>query len=117
MGAGAVHPPMTETSRRCLLLVGLLVGAVLVPGCATPQPDADDGADHEVSGTFTRNATQAQMDELANYTRDRGGEIAFLESFPVQFRASNLTEEACGDVRSYAGERAYVDDVGACKVP
>lgn len=107
---------VTATYRPWVLAV-LLVAVALVPGCATPEPDGSDGASYQVSGTFTENATQAQMEELGNHTRDRGGEIFYLESFPVQFRATNLTEQACGEVRSFAEDRAYVSDVGACEVP
>lgn len=108
---------MARGSTRAWILGCLLVAVALLPGCATPEPDGSSDQTYQVSGTFTENATQAQMDELGNHTRDRGGEIFYLESYPVQFRASNLTQEACSEVRSFAEDRTYVSDVGACEVP
>lgn len=103
--------------RRSWMLAGLLLTAVLVPGCAVPEPDGAEDGNYQVSGTFTEEATQEEMQALGNHTRAQGGEIAYLESFPVQFRASNLTEPACEDVRAFAADQTYVAEVGACETP
>lgn len=86
-----------------------LLGVVLV-GCVD-QPSLD----HEVSGTFTENATQAQMNELAGEVEDRGGRLFQLESFPVQFRAAELSAEDCGQVQAFAAGADYVAEVGECE--
>lgn len=104
-------------TRIAAFALALLTVFPALAGCATPEPDGAGDQTYQVSGTFSENATQAQMEELGNHTRDRGGEIFYLESYPVQFRATNLTEQACEEVRSFAEDRAYVADVGACEVP
>lgn len=84
--------------------------APLVAGCLSP----DEARGFQVSGSFTGQATQAQMDELGDYARARGGDLLLMESFPVRFRATGLDEASCEEARAYADGRAYVAEVGAC---
>lgn len=92
------------------LLAGLFVVSALV-GCVD-QP----AVRYELGGTFTENATQAQMGELADGVQARGGTLHQLESFPVQFRARDLGPGACGEVRDLARGAAFVADVGECEL-
>lgn len=86
-------------------LAGLVVGCVDQPSPA-----------YRVSGTFTENATQERMDELAGEVDQRGGDFAQMESFPVQFRATDLGATACEEVASFAEDAEYVAEVGDCKI-
>jgi len=49
-------------------------------------------------------------------TPQRGGEIAHLESYLVQFRAWNLTASACEEAREVALGASYVANVGECHI-
>ena len=88
-----------------------LAVALLVAGCATDG----DVPTFAAGGTFTDDATQQQMEELADYVEMRGGDLLLMESFPVQFRATGLSEEACEELRIHAQERSYVQHVRACE--
>lgn len=99
-----------SSTARWLCITAALVGLVLA-GCASPRT-----SDHELRGTFTENASDEQMSELEAEVTDRGGQVAFLESFPVQFHATGLEEAGCEEVRSFAQEADYVREVGNCQV-
>lgn len=89
-------------------MAGLILFAAGLTGCA------GDGT-YELRGTFTEDATQDEMDKLQREVEDRGGDVAFLESHPVQFHATGLDEAACEEVRSFAQDADYVQEVGECQ--
>lgn len=92
-------------------LIGVLLLASVAVGCVDqPAPE------YRVSGTFTENATQEEMSKLGDEVEARGGSFGQLESFPVQFRASELSETACGEVADFAQDAKYVAEVGACEL-
>lgn len=92
------------------IAVVLLLTAALA-GCT-----GDDSGTFELRGTFDENATDEQMDELQQEVEDRGGNVSFLESLPVQFHAWNLNPDACEEVKAFAEEADYVKDVGECQL-
>lgn len=94
--------------REGLVAVTLLATALV--GCVDQAPP-----EHRVSGTFTENATQDQMDELAGQVEDRGGEFVVLQSFPAQFSATGLADAACEEVAAFAANATYVAHVGSCQ--
>lgn len=91
-------------------LLALLLLAAPWTGCV-----GEGGASHELGGTFTEEASQEQMAELQGEVQQRGGQMALLESFPVQFHAIGLGEQACEEVRTFAQESPYVAEVGECQ--
>lgn len=92
-------------------VLGVLVLGMLVVGCVD-----DPSPSYEVSGTFTENATQEQMNELGQQVEQEGGHFAQLESFPVQFRATQLTASGCDEIVSFVEGAEYVAEHGACQL-
>lgn len=90
----------------------LLIVAVLAAGCLGASESRDDWM---VSGSFTREASQLDMEELGKLARAEGGESAFLESFPVQFVVTELMEQKCRALRAELTSRAYVASIGDCR--
>ena len=105
---------------RTLFPVAALVAALA--GCAEgggsdfpgDERPGQGTATYAIDGTFTRTATQAEMEELLHKAHDLGGDMVSRESFPVQFSAYGLSASACDSFRTYAESRPYVDDVGSC---
>jgi len=89
---------------------------MLSAGCLSREDSrsASDTLEARVAGVFSANATQADVAELAARVRERGGEMAVMESFPLQFSTRGLGEADCADVRAFAALRPYVASVGAC---
>lgn len=87
-----------------LLPLGLLV---VLSGCVA-------GGQYSLSGTFTEDATQADMEDLGDRVAAHGGTLDLMESFPVQFSASGLDNNGCDAVREEALARDYVAAVGSC---
>lgn len=90
--------------------IGLIVLSAALAGCAQEE------ATYELRGTFTEEASDADMAELEAEITDRGGRMDRLESFPVQFHASELGPTDCEEVRTFAQEADYVRDVGECQL-
>jgi len=89
------------------------LGAGALAGClAHGDPPAE--ATFRIGGTFTEGATQAEMEKLGAEARRLGGDMALLESFPVQFRASGMEDAACEEFRAFAEAQPYVDVLGEC---
>lgn len=92
-----------------LLLLAMLFGA----GCLAPAPSVE--GERMFSGAFTREATQADLDELHRLTRSEGWDLLVLESFPMQYQARGDGEGACGRLRAAFQQEAYVASVGECR--
>lgn len=89
----------------------LLVPLLLLAGCL----DAPSGGPHRLGGSFTAEATQAQVDEARALAEAEGGDMAVMESFPLQFGVTGLSGEACGRLRAALDAKPYVASVGACQ--
>lgn len=96
-----------------------IVLTAVAAGCTDlgEVPDAGDAPERfAVWGTFTKNATEEQMTALGDYVQERDGDLLRMESFPVQFRAIDLSAEACDSVREFSETRPYVEDIGSCSL-
>ena len=120
-------PPPSVTMRRTpLLLAPLLAAGLLLAGCmdapqgSTGDPGGGDGgaptnATHHLGGAFTREVTQAQLDEAQALARAEGADMLLLESFPLQFSVPGLSAEACARLRGALDAKDYVAEVRACQ--
>lgn len=95
--------------------LALLVPLPLLLGClAEPSQTVGSEAEHRLHGTFTPEATQAELDAFAA-SMPEGAEVVFLESFPPQFVVSNVGRTGCEEARDFAQRQAYVQSVGKCQ--
>lgn len=111
--------------RAPLLLVPLLLlaGCLDAPqgspgGAGNDDPaggDAADGGTRRLGGSFTAEATQAQVQEAQGLAAAEGGDMAILESFPLQFAVSGLGADACGRLHAALDAKPYVASVRACE--
>lgn len=68
-----------------------------------------------VMGAFTAEATQNDFDEIAREVDALGGDVLFMESFPVQYQVRKLTETTCAQAQQLLASKEYVATVGECR--
>lgn len=96
---------------RKRLTTPALVLVLFLAGCTS----TGDEADRSLSGTFTEETDQADLEDLERRLEPYGASLAVLESFPMQYRIAPLSPEDCEEVRALLGGLTYVRDVGTCQ--
>ncbi len=87
-----------------------VVLGVLLAGCGTPAA----GPSFRLSGTFTQDRTQADLDEFNGIAARYSDDVAILESFPEQFAIRGIVG-GCDQLRATLQAKDYVASVGACQ--
>lgn len=85
---------------------------------AGPGAPADDGsgtATWRLGGSFTENATQAEIAEIGRELEPYNATMRVMESFPMQYAVDGLTLEVCPEVRALLAEKPYVAVVRECE--
>ena len=86
----------------------LLLVIALFGGCV-------EESTQEFGGTFTREATQADIDDFRERMTKRGADdVLVMESFPMQFRVTGLGDD-CNAASDEARSLPYVADVSPCR--
>ena len=87
----------------------LAAAAVLLAGCAS----ASEGPSFRLSGAFTAERTQADLDDFHATVAPYSGDVALLESFPEQFVIHAIVG-GCDHLRATLQGKDYVASVSAC---
>lgn len=69
---------------------------------------------YAVSGSFTEDRTDSDIEELQALADQHDGSVQIRETAPEQFTIGDLSEEDCETVRAILVEKEYLEDVGAC---
>lgn len=88
--------------------LALVLLAVLLAGCAGEETP------YSVTGSFTGDRADEDIEELRELGEDLGGEVVILESFPEQFQVRALSLEDCETFREQVEGKDYVEEVGPC---
>lgn len=91
------------------LLASTLV--VAVAGCASP----DDSETFQLSGSFTADRTQQDLDGFDALVAPYSDDVAIMESFPEQFSIRGIVG-GCEQLRSTLDSKDYIASVSACRV-
>lgn len=90
----------------------LAVAAVLLAaGCASPG----DSPSFQLSGSFTVDRTQADLDEFQALAEPYSDDVAILESFPEQFVIRGIVG-GCEQLRATLASKDYIATLGSCTV-
>lgn len=92
-------------------LPAFLAAAILLAGCASPAA----GPTFALSGAFTPERTQQDLDEFHAIVAPYSDDVAILESFPEQFSIRGITG-GCEQLRATLDAKDYVASVGTCRV-
>lgn len=94
-----------------------MLAVLALAGCAELDGERPGSGNegYRLGGSFDENATQQDYDRAGGLAASLGGDMAFLESFPVQFAASGLTDVACQKLREDLQKEPHVRSVGACQ--
>lgn len=90
------------------LPVALALLALALAGCAGEETP------YGVTGSFTEDRSDEDIEEVRELARSHGGEIVILESFPEQFQVRAMSLEECEAFREEVEQRPYIDTVEAC---
>src|SRR5688572_11669685 len=91
-----------------LLLVVALAGCV-------QAPDDPGQAEHRFGGSFTAQATQAQIEDFGRRMQAHHGEAIIMESFPAQFLVDGFGLDDCMAARNEARSLPYVASTNDCR--
>lgn len=90
------------------LPVILALLALSLAGCAGEETP------YGVTGHFTGDHSDEDIEEVRRLAEERGGELVVLESSPEQFQARGMSLEECEAFRSEVEQKPYVDRVDGC---
>jgi hypothetical protein len=96
------------TRLTALLLSSLIL---LLAGCA----ETPGGVEYRVGGSFTEDATQADVEDLQRRLAAWGADAAIMESYPLQYQIGGLDGPSCDEVRAMLANRPYIASVGRCQ--
>lgn len=111
---------MRARPARLLPLLAAVLVPLLLAGCAELPPSEEGrdplatGGGWRLGGRFTEAATQQDMEQARGVVAARGGEMRLMESFPVQFAATGLTDVGCQKAREELADLSFVASVTAC---
>jgi hypothetical protein len=86
------------------------VAALLLSGCGSP----DESATFQLSGSFTADRTQEDLDEFHAIVEPYSDDVAIMESFPEQFSIRGIVG-GCEQLRATLDSKQYIASVGACR--
>lgn len=87
-------------------LLGVVLLPVVLAGCADPT--------YQVTGTFTSDRTEADIEDLRLLAQEHGGDVLIAESFPEQFVISDVSRHECEELRGVLLEKDYLANVDTC---
>ena len=87
----------------------LAMAALVLAGCAS----AGEGPSFRLSGAFTADRTQADLDDFRATVAPYSDDVALLESFPEQFVVHGIVG-GCEQLRATLQGKDYVASVSAC---
>lgn len=90
------------------LPVILALLALSLAGCAGEETP------YGVTGQFTEDRSDQDIEEMRQLAEEHGGELVVLESSPEQFQARDMSLEECEAFRSEVEQKSYVDRVEGC---
>ena len=93
-----------------LLLVLLVVAA---SGCMS----GPEGAAYQLSGAFTAQRTQADIEEFHEIVAPFSSDVRIMESFPEQFVVAGMSKTGCDDARSQLVGKPYIGSLSQCLSP
>ena len=105
-----MHPPR-RFLMRVVLAPALVAALVAAAGCASP----DESESFQLSGSFTADRTQEDLDEFDAIVAPYSDDVAILESFPEQFSIRGIVG-GCEQLRSTLDAKEYIASVSACRV-
>lgn len=91
--------------------LAILAPLALLAGCMeleAPAPGVTDEREWVLSGTFTRERTQDDLDHWCDVARAFGNECVLMESYPEQYRLTFASEAECRDARERLRERPNI---------
>lgn len=75
-----------------------------------------DGSPSDFGGSFTRSATQENIDDFRGIMQASGADdVLIMESFPMQFRVMGPRGWDCENARSQADGLVYVANTSPCR--
>ncbi|MBW3582659.1 MAG: hypothetical protein KY455_06125 [Euryarchaeota archaeon] len=101
------HPGPTV----CIVLMSALA---LLSGCHGEDPEHRPEIQYRISGTFTEEADQEQIEELRGRIEPHNATLIVMESSPVQYRVQTVSAADCEEVRRTLSESPIVAEVGEC---
>ena len=99
--------PVVVAAALCLLVASLA-------GCTDEQGVGPEQGPYVVSGVFEDEATPQDLEEFRTIVRSFDGEAHLTDTQPIQFHATGLTVDACGDLRLKLDDLQYLRAVGEC---
>lgn len=84
--------------------------AVALSGCGS----VDSGPRFHLTGAFTAERTQEDLDEFHGIVDDYSDDVLILESFPEQFDIRDIVG-GCEQLRSTLQAKDYIASLGTCQ--
>jgi hypothetical protein len=104
---------MFHTGPRLVVLAVLVLGSLALAGCHEAVDEA--GPEWRLSGSFTEETTQEDLDALVAMLEPYGATMAVLESFPLQFQITGPDPDDCPEVREMLLDHERVAEVRECE--
>lgn len=99
---------------RTTLCIVLVAGLTLLSGCHGEDPEHRSELQYRISGTFTDDAEQGQIDELRGEIERHDATLIVMESSPMQYRVQTVSASDCEELRQILSESPIVADVSDC---
>lgn len=94
------------------LWTGLLaVGCLLLAGCLGSSTEPTP---FRLSGSFTEDRTQADLDEFHALVEPYATDVRIMESFPEQFAIDGRDLARCDGLAALLASKDYIAHVGDC---
>lgn len=84
----------------------LLALAILLAGCADAGESPE--GEHRISGSFTTERTQADLDAFGSKVSELAGEWVLMESWPEQFQATFSSLTKCEAMHNWVHQQAFI---------
>jgi hypothetical protein len=102
------RPPAGLTRMAAVAVFTALLG-VLASGCAATEPTP-----FRLSGAFTAERTEADLQEFHALVGPYADDVRILESFPEQFAIDGRESDRCDELAALLRAKAYIATVSDC---
>lgn len=96
------------------LAVAILALSPVVAGQGSGDPSSSARTEWSLAGAFTADRTDANLTQFQAWVDEAHGEAVLLESFPEQFRVTNLSGVACARLHRQLGDADFVARMSTC---